>query len=217
MKDARFLFPTYTRAEQIADAGVHAAGVTFAALASGWLLVEAAGTVPDSHLAALIVYCLGLITMFGASAAYNLTPERRAKEFLRRADHAAIFVMIAGSYTPFAVVVGGGAGAGMLAAVWAIAALGVFVKLRFPRRFDKLSVALYLAQGWIVLVALRPLVRTLPDDALTLLIAGGVVYTAGVPFHLMEWMRFHNVIWHVFVLAGAATQFFAIRAAVLTN
>ncbi|KAI95665.1 DNA-binding protein [Rhodomicrobium udaipurense JA643] len=217
MKDARPFFPSYTRAEQIADAGVHAAGVTFAAVASVWLLVEAAGAVSGAHLAAVIVYCLGLVAMFSASAAYNLAPERRAKELLRRADHAAIFVMIAGSYTPFAVVVGGGAGIGMLVAVWAIAALGVFVKLRFPRRFDRLCVALYLAQGWIVLAALRPLVRALPEDALTLLVAGGVVYTAGVPFHLMEWMRFHNVIWHVFVLAGAATQFFAIRAAVFPS
>jgi hemolysin III len=129
-------------------------------------------------------------------------------------DHAAIFVMIAGSYTPFALVVGGGAGTALLAAVWAIAAAGIVIKLRFPRRFDKLAIALYLAQGWIVLLALDTIMASLPDRAFAMLLAGGIVYTLGVAFHLMERLRFHNVIWHIFVLGGAACQFIAVRAAV---
>ena len=138
------------------------------------------------------------------------------KEVLRRLDHAAIFVMIAGSYTPFALVVGGIAGHALLAAVWAIAAVGVAIKLRFPRRFDKISVLLYLFQGWIVVLALDSITAALPSRALTLLVAGGIVYTLGVGFHLMERLRFHNVIWHVFVLGGAACQFVAIRDAVMS-
>ncbi len=153
--------------------------------------------------------------MFAASAAYNLVSRRELKEVLRRLDHAAIFIMIAGSYTPFALVVGGGAGHSMLVAVWAIAALGIAIKLRFPRRFDKLSIVLYLAQGWIVLLALDPIAASLPSQAFWLLLAGGIIYTLGVPFHLMEWMRFHNVIWHIFVLGGAACQFVAIKGAVM--
>ena len=88
------------------------------------------------------------------------------------------------------------------------------IKLRFPRRYDRLSVLLYLAQGWIVLAALDPIISTLPSHALTLLLVGGIVYTLGVPFHLIKWMPFHNVIWHTFVLGGAACQFVAIKIAV---
>jgi hemolysin III len=104
----------------------------------------------------------------------------------------------------------------LLAAVWAIAAVGVAIKLRYPRRFDKLSVLLYLSQGWIVLLALDSITAALSNRALTLLVAGGVVYTLGVAFHLMERLRFHNVIWHIFVLGGAACQFVAIRDAVMS-
>lgn len=162
----------------------------------------------------LIVYSIGLIGMFVASAAYNLVPHHGLKEILRRLDHAAIFVMIAGSYTPFALVVGGGAGHAMLLAVWAIAIAGVTMVLRFPRRFNKLSVLLYLFQGWIVLLALNSIVASLPRQAFVMLLAGGIVYTLGVAFHLMERLRFHNVIWHIFVLGGAVCQFIAIKAAV---
>ncbi len=213
----KHVFPSYTRVEQIADACVHAAGVTFSVVATVIILVAVMGKLPAADVAGVVVYCIGLIGMFAASAAYNLVSRREFKEILRRLDHAAIFVMIAGSYTPLAVVIGGGAGRIMLAAVWAIAAIGILIKLRFPRRFEKLSILLYLAQGWIVLLALDPIVASLPSGALWLLIVGGAVYTLGVPFHLMEWMRFHNVIWHVFVLGGAACQFAAIKTAILPD
>jgi hemolysin III len=215
MRRAKQLFPSYTKLETLADACVHTASITFSIVATLILLVTAAGRLPAAGIAGLAVYCLGLISMFAASAAYNLVRGHNLKEVLRRLDHAAIFIMIAGSYTPFALLVGGSAGRSMLIAVWAIGAAGIAVKLRFPRRLDKLSVLLYLAQGWIVLLALDPVVASLPSQALWLLIAGGIVYTLGVPFHLMEWMRFHNVIWHIFVLGGAACQFAAIQRAVI--
>jgi hemolysin III len=217
MSQANRLFPSYTKLEHLADALVHAAGIVFSIAATSILLIAAIGTLPAADIAGLFVYCIGLIGMFGASAAYNLVTRDDLKEILRRLDHAAIFVMIAGSYTPFALVLGGGTGHAVLGAVWAIAAVGVAIKLRYPRRFDKLSVLLYLAQGWIVLLALDPLVASLPSHALALLVAGGIVYTLGVPFHLMEWMRFHNAIWHVFVLGGAACQFVAIKTAVMQS
>jgi hemolysin III len=207
-------FPSYTRIERIADACVHAVGIVFSIVAAVALFVGALGAAPVALLVGAIVYSIGLIGMFSASAAYNLVARGRLKEILRRLDHAAIFVMIAGSYTPLALVIGGVAGHAMLAAVWIIAALGVAFKLLSPRRFDKVSVALYLAQGWIVVLALDPLVASLSSRALILLATGGVIYTLGVAFHLMERLKFHNVIWHVFVLAGAACQFGAIHSAV---
>ena len=131
------LFPSYTRLERIADACVHAVSVLFSVAAASLLLIGAIGVLPAALFIGLIVYSIGLIGMFAASAAYNLVPHVGAKEILRRLDHAAIFVMIAGSYTPFALVVGGATGYALLASVWAIAAAGVAIKLRFPRRFDK--------------------------------------------------------------------------------
>ncbi len=190
--------------------------VLFSLAAAALLLVGAIGVLPAAIFVGLIVYSIGLIGMFAASAAYNLVSHVGVKEILRRLDHAAIFVMIAGSYTPFALVVGGTGGHTLLAAVWAIAAAGVAIKLRYPRRFDKLSILLYLSQGWIVLLALDSITAALSNRALTLLVAGGIVYTLGVAFHLMERLRFHNVIWHIFVLGGAACQFVAIRDAVMS-
>ena len=190
--------------------------VLFSLAAAALLLIGAIGVLPVAIFVGLIVYSIGLIGMFAASAAYNLVSHVGVKECLRRLDHASIFVMIAGSYTPFALVVGGIAGHTLLAAVWAIAAAGVAIKLRYPRRFDKLSVLLYLSQGWIVLLALDSITAALSNRALTLLVAGGIVYTVGVAFHLMERLRFHNVIWHIFVLGGAACQFVAIRDAVMS-
>lgn len=189
--------------------------VLFSLAAAALLLVGAIGVLPAAIFVGLIVYSIGLVGMFAASAAYNLVSHVGVKEILRRLDHAAIFVMIAGSYTPFALVVGGRAGHMLLAAVWAIAAVGVVIKLRYPRRFDRLSVLLYLSQGWIVLLALDSITAALSNRALSLLVAGGVVYTVGVAFHLMERLLFHNVIWHIFVLGGAACQFAAIRDAVM--
>ena len=189
--------------------------VLFSLAAAALLLVGAIGVLPAAIFVGLIVYSIGLVGMFAASAAYNLVSHVGVKEILRRLDHAAIFVMIAGSYTPFALVVGGRTGHMLLAAVWAIAAVGVAIKLRYPRRFDKLSVLLYLSQGWIVLLALDSITAALSNRALSLLVAGGVVYTVGVAFHLMERLLFHNVILHIFVLGGAACQFAAIRDAVM--
>jgi hemolysin III len=208
-------FPTYTRPERVADAFVHAAGVGFSIAATVFLLAVAAWELPAADVAGLVVYCIGLMAMFSASAAYNLVSHGRLKEILRRLDHSAIFVMIAGSYTPFGIVLGGRAGTAMLAAVWAIAASGIALKLFHPRRFDKVTVLLYLAQGWLVVFALEGLTTALPSQALWALIAGGIIYTAGVPFHLWERLPYHNAIWHLFVLGGAACQFFAIKGAVI--
>lgn len=209
------LFPVYSRAERMADAVVHFAGIAFGIIGAAALIVAAIGQLPAHDLLGLMVYSAGLIGMFAASASYNFATRPRLKEWLRRVDHSVIFVMIAGSYTPFAIKIGGEAGFKLLVAVWLFAALGVTAKLLFPRRLDGLSVALYLAQGWCILFALEPFAAAVPDLGIDLLLAGGLIYSAGVVFHLLERLPFHNVIWHLFVLGGAVTQYASIYGTVV--
>jgi hemolysin III len=165
------------------------------------------------------IYSLGLMAMLGCSAAYNIARRSRHRDLLRRFDHAAIFVMIAGTYTPFTTLaLHGNWAVFMTALVWLIAAVGVGLKLVLPyRRFEGLSVAIYLAFGWIVLIAIGPLTQSLSLTIMLLVVAGGVVYTAGVIFHAWERLPFQNAIWHGFVLAAAAIHFVAVCGVVLAG
>ncbi|MDE2464985.1 MAG: hemolysin III family protein [Alphaproteobacteria bacterium] len=198
----------YSRNEMRVDAAVHIVGILFAINASLWLLAHVTGL---SVMVSVAIYCAGLLTMILASAAYQLWRHGPAKEFLRRIDHAAIFLMIAATYTPFAANrLGHGAGAALLTAIWLCATTGVIMKLVFPRRFERLSVIFYLAMGWMILAVAKPLSAALAATDLWLLVAGGLVYTAGVGFHLAERLPYHKPIWHGFVLVAVALQFAAI-------
>ena len=207
-------FPRHTAAERRADAAVHALGLTLG-VAGCTVLVTAAPSRADlQHLVAVGAYAAGLMAMLGCSALYNLTPEGARKRLFRRLDHAAIFLMIAGTYTPFALVlVGGRLGAGLLALVGTVAGGGAAVELLGLRRHDGLSVAAYLLLGWCVLPALGPLSAALPPFGLALLVAGGVLYSVGVVFHLWARLPYHNAVWHGFVLAAAACHYAAVLRA----
>jgi hemolysin III len=160
----------------------------------------------------LTIYGLALVATFSFSAGYNLLRVRpKLKEVLRRLDHAAIFLMIAATYTPFILIkMQTPWGFGLLAVVWTMAAIGIAIKLFAPRFLDGLSTALYLVQGWAVIAAWEPLMSALPGVALTLLVIGGVLYTVGVVFHLWERLPYQNAIWHGFVLTAASCHFAAV-------
>lgn len=207
----------YSRGELVADGIVHLVGVALGAAGAVALVLGALlrGVDASSRLAVL-VYAAGLMAMLGVSAAYNMWPVGRLKWWLRRVDHSAIYVMIAATYTPFVTVVGTSRFAwGLLAAMWIVAAIGVALKILMPGRFDRLSIVLYLAMGWSGLMAYEPVFAALSRDALALLAAGGLLYTGGVAFHLMQRLPFQNAIWHGFVLAAAACHYGAIYASVL--
>lgn len=208
-------FPDYGRAEVIADAVVHVLGLVFG-LAACLSLAIVAWPREDLLLwFALTLYGFGLLAMLSCSALYNLIRNPRYKAIVRRLDHAAIFVMIAGTYTPFTLIAIGGAwGQGLLAFVWTVALGGVAVKLLWPGRFDRLSVIAYLLLGWSILVVLDPLWGALSAAGLVLLGAGGLLYSIGVVFHLWQRLPFQNAIWHVFVLAAAACHFSAVLSEV---
>ena len=203
--------PRYRRAEWLADAVVHGVGLAFglaACIAIAVLAIPEAGAL---RLASLGLYGFGLLAMLGCSALYNLSGSEVWKGVFRRFDHAAIFVMIAGTYSPFALIVMGGSwGIGVFLFVWLVALCGAAAKLLLPMRFERLSVIVYLLLGWTILVAFNPLVQGASLPALVLLMAGGGLYSLGVVFHLWERLPFQNAIWHVFVLAAAACHFTAI-------
>ncbi len=211
MRETYATYPRYSRAERIADAVVHSLGLVFG-LAGCISLAIAAWPRNDVllHLA-LALYGLGLLAMLGCSALYNLSNHGRWKVIFRRLDHAAIFVMIAGTYTPFTIVVLGDAvGLGLLAFVWTVALAGVVLKLFWPHRLDRLSVAAYLLLGWSIVVAAGPLWGAVSAAGLGLLLAGGLLYSLGVVFHLWNRLPYQNAIWHAFVLAAAACHFTAV-------
>ena len=205
----------YGRSEVVADAAVHALGAAFGLAACALL---AAATLPRTgadplRALALWVYAAGLVAMLGCSALYNLAPaDSRRKALLRRCDRAAIFAMIAGTYTPFAgVALGGVLGCGLLAFVWAAAAAGAaHALLGRPGQREGAAVLLYLLLGWCGVVLAVPLSAALSTEGLALLAAGGVLYSAGTALHLAARLPYHNAAWHACVLAAAACHFAAV-------
>jgi len=207
----RRAFPDYTIRERIADGCVHVVGVAASLVAMTALLIIGVQSQTLLWGVSLAIYGLALVATFGFSAGYNLVVGPRFKELLRRLDHAAIFLMIAGTYTPFILIkMNTPWGLGLLAVVWTMAAIGIAIKLFAPRFLDGLSTALYLVQGWAVIAAWQPLMSAMPGRALTLLVLGGVLYTIGVVFHLWERLPYQNAIWHGFVLSAASCHFAAV-------
>jgi hemolysin III len=212
------VFPTYTEAEVKADAIVHAIGVTAGCIAAITLVVIALQQLPTTAATAVVVYAFGMLAMFCFSAVYNLS--RGPKRWLlKRCDHAAIFIKIAATYTPFAAAqdLGGTSALLLLAAVWGIALAGAAAKLIVPHRVASVSTLLYLAQGWMCIFSMQPLLAALSPTAMTLLIVGGVLYSVGAVFHLSERLPYHNAIWHGFVLVASACHFGAVLDAVVLS
>jgi len=198
----------YSELEHRADAAIHVLGVLFAINASLWLLSRVTG-LPVA--VGVFIYCAGLLAMICASAAYNLTSHPPSKAILRRLDHSAIFIMIAATYTPFAMNrLGSPYGGLILIAIWCCASVGVAMKILYPRRFEGLSIALYLAMGWTIVTVIKPLHAAMGATDFWLLVTGGIVYSAGVLFYVIDRIPYHKAIWHGFVLVAAVLHFSAV-------
>jgi hemolysin III len=207
----------YDRVELIADGVVHAVGILFGLIAATVLIVLTAvyGTAAD--VVAVSIYVGGLLSMLILSATYNLWPVSPTKWILRRFDHSAIYVLIAATYTPFILELRDSLFAmALLIAVWCVAVFGIVLKLGWPGRFDRLATVLYLALGWSGIMVYGSAVGSLPRLALWFVLAGGALYSLGVIFHSWQRLRFQNVIWHCFVLLGAACHYTAVMDLVLT-
>lgn len=207
-------FPEYTLSERISDGCVHVLGVSASLIAASILITFAITSLPALSTASVLIYTAGMVAVFCFSAAYNLVSAPRIKGFLRRCDHAAIYVKIAATYTPFALVkMGGVPGFALMGFVWTVGIIGVIAKIGWPAQLARTSYVLYLAQGWACVAALNPLSSAVSERVLVLLIVGGVLYTLGVVFHLWQSLRHHNAIWHGFVLTASACHFAAVADA----
>jgi len=204
-----------TAGERTADSIVHVTGVTVGLIAVIAMLVQGVRYLPMPWTASLAVYGAGLLAMLGCSAAYHMVAVPSWKGVLKRFDHAAIFLKIAGTYTPFAIVnMGSIIGYALLSLVWAVALVGAGAKLLLASSWDRTAIVVYLALGWSVLTVIQPLSQSVPINVLLLLCLGGGLYSVGVIFHVWSSLPYHNAIWHLFVLAGTACHFAAVTQAV---
>jgi hemolysin III len=202
----------YTAQEELAHALTHGAGALFAVLGFAVLLVPVLVHRSRAHVVGCVVYGVTLVLLYGASTLYHAVPlsRPRLKRFTQRLDHAAIYLFIAGSYTPFALfVIGDGWGPPLLVAIWGLAAVGLVVLASPLRRFERLSLSLYLFMGWLAVGVARPLFDALSWPAIVLLVTSGLSYTFGVVFFVQE-RKWAHTVWHGFVLAGSTLHFLAV-------
>jgi len=199
----------YDRAELIADAILHVAGIGLAVTGLA-LLISMADGLPSFQSTSVWIYGIGLITVLATSAAYNAWPLGSTKLLLRRFDQSAIYLFIAASYTPLIARTDVVPNKVLLAAIWVVAWLGVALKLAFPFRFERLAILLCLALGWSGLLAYDLVFSPLTPTTVGLIVAAGALYSVGVVFHLWDNLRFQNTIWHAFVMSAAGLQFAAV-------
>jgi hemolysin III len=202
--------------DELANACTHALGVALALAGLAVLVTLASLHGSARQIVSYSIYGATLVLLYAVSTAYHGVCLPRVKRVLRTLDHAAIYLLIAGTYTPFALISLRGAwGWSLLGIIWALAATGVIFKVFFTGRFPITSTVVYLAMGWLALVAVRQLFAHVPPAGLVLLFAGGFCYTVGILFFALDHKRFHHAIWHVFVLGGSVCHFFAVVTSTL--
>jgi hemolysin III len=197
-------------AELVADGIVHGVGIVAGLAVGAVVLALALVKTAPAEAPAIFIYVASLVGLLSVSMAYNLWPLTPIKSVLARLDQAAIFLFMAGTYTPFLAIMGGGAANLLMVLVWGASLVGIALKLIVPERFGRLAILLYLGIGWSGVLIFQQLAASLPPVTLWLLIAGGIVYSLGIIFHLWEKLRFQNVLWHVFVVVAAMLHLAAI-------
>ena len=200
-----------TRGEEIANSVSHGVGFLAAVAASPVLIFSAVQHGSSAGIVGASVFAFTMVLLYITSSLYHTLARNKAKRIFRVLDHGAIFLLIAGTYTPFTLgVLQGVWGWTLFGIVWGIAVAGVVLKSLGGVRFQKLSTILYLAMGWIIIIAVKPLYLIMPPWGLFWLLAGGLAYTAGVGFYAADRIRYAHFIWHLFVIAGTACHFIAV-------
>ncbi|MEP6691868.1 MAG: hemolysin III family protein [Gemmatimonadaceae bacterium] len=200
-----------TLGEEIASSITHGAGLAASLVALPVLVAAGVASGDNWRIVGGVIFGVTLVLLYTASTIYHALPASTAKRVFRVLDHSAIYLLIAGTYTPFLLgVLRGPWGWSLLAIVWALAAAGITAKATIGFRWPHLSTAIYLSMGWLILVAIRPLAAQVSTAGLGWLIAGGIAYTSGVVFYAWDRLRYGHMVWHLFVAAGSVCHFFAV-------
>ncbi|MFN8464736.1 MAG: hemolysin III family protein [Caldilineaceae bacterium] len=206
----------YPWAEEIANSLSHGAGVLFGIFALVLLVLKSVQMDDTMRVVAFTIYGMSVVALFLASTLYHAIPMPRAKQVLKLVDHCAIYLLIAGSYTPFLLLTFGDTfGAVLMVVIWSLAAAGIVFKVFFLHRFHNLSLALYLGMGWLAILASYQLLANLPRTGIALLLGGGILYSLGTIFYKSNRIPFNHAIWHMFVLVGCVLHFLALYFYVL--
>lgn len=193
----------------------HATGALLSVIGL-WLMLQLVPSEAPATLGAVIAFGSSLILLYSCSALYHACTDARKKAFWRKLDHSAIYLLIAGTYTPFTLIsLKDSWGFYLVLVIWGIALLGVALEFVAHLKFKKLSLMLYLVMGWLVVIAAQPMLEYVPSGGLWWLLAGGLCYSGGVVFYLWHSLRFHHLIWHCFVMAGSACHFWSVYRYVL--
>jgi hemolysin III len=202
--------------EELANALTHGVGALASAAAGAVLITLAAQHGTSIQLISAIVFGVSLVLLYTASTLYHAIPHAAMKRRLRICDHCAIYILIAGTYTPFTLIgLRGAVGWWLFGVVWGLAVLGIGFKLFFTGRFSRLSTIVYIGMGWLALFAVRPMLTRIPAPTLLWLLLGGVAYTVGTIFYHNERLRYAHAVWHLFVLAGSTCHFVAVTGQIM--
>ena len=197
--------------EEIANSISHGLGLVLALVAVPVLVVSAMRAGDMRFLIGVSVFGATMVLLYLASTLYHSTTHEAAKQLFRLFDHTAIFLLIAGTYTPFALgVLRGPWGWSMLTAVWTLAIVGITLKIISRTRHSRISIVLYVLMGWLAVVATKPILELIPLPGILLILAGGIAYTGGLAFFAAHRIRYHHFIWHLFVIAGTICHYFAV-------
>lgn len=203
--------PLYSPREELANSITHGIGIVFSIAGLGVLTAFASVFGSVWHIVSCSIYGGTIILLYTASTLYHCIPGQKAKTVLRVLDHSAIFLLIAGTYTPLTLVcLRGPLGWSLFGIIWTLAVVGILFEFFLPKKFRFIIVCLYLAMGWTIIIAVKPMLNAVEPVGLVLLLAGGICYTIGVPFYIWKSMPFNHAVWHLFVLGGTVFQFFSI-------
>ncbi len=209
--EANYLHREPSAAEELANSISHGLGLVASLVAAPILLYAAMKAGGRLAIFGASVFAVSMVSLYLASTLYHSLPENRGKGFFRVVDHSAIFLLIAGTYTPFTLgVLRGPWGWTLLGSIWTLAFIGLILKAVPATRYSRVSVVLYVVMGWLALIAARPILLHVPAAGIAWIVAGGLAYTSGLVFYGMHRLRFNHFIWHLFVITGTVCHFFAV-------
>ncbi len=207
---------SYTTREEVAHSLTHGAGALLSVAGLVMLVLQTTGSGQASHLISALIFGGSLVVLYTASTLYHAFPWPRIKGIFKTLDHVAIYFLIAGTYTPFALItLGGSLGYSLLAVIWALALGGTAFELLSRGKMEKLALVFYLLMGWVAVFFIKPLAELLTTNGMILLVLGGVLYSVGAIFYAWKKLPYNHTVWHLFVLAGSITHFFCILETVL--